>query len=219
MMEFLTQRGLKVTAVDSTGQTLLTIAASKGHKAAAEWLLRHGVAVDAADADGCTALHAACVTDSGDDAAMIELLLANGADVNHYARGQRSALEGVAISGNVQCARVLIAAGIDINLVNDMNMTCLHLAIMAHHSAVVQLLLEHGATAVMNSVIPIRCLNKCCAGETALMMCTDVNTVKLLLAAGADVHITNSAGDTALHVAAKHNWTAPMLCYTYQSWC
>jgi ankyrin repeat protein len=78
----------------------------------------------------------------------------------------------------------------------------------------VQLLLEHGATTVMNSVLPVRCCTdaQCCDNVTALMMCTEANTVNLLLAAGADVHVTNSVGNPALHMAAMHNWKAPMLC-------
>jgi ankyrin repeat domain-containing protein 6 len=35
--------------------------------------------------------------------------------------------------------------------------------------------------------------------------------MKLLLAAGADVHVTNQAGDTCLHVAARHDSRAPCL--------
>jgi ankyrin repeat protein len=36
--------------------------------------------------------------------------------------------------------------------------------------------------------------------------------MKLLLAAGADVHVTNEAGDTCLHVAARHNHKASVVC-------
>ena len=44
------------------------------------------------------------------------------------------------------------------------------------------------------------------------MQCAAADTVKVLLAAGADVHVTTAAGDTCLHVAARHNYTAPVLC-------
>src|SRR6185437_3330077 len=47
---------------------------------------------------------------------------------------------------------------------------------------------------------------------TALMLCTEAATVKLLLAAGADVHKTNARGDTCLHVAARHKLSAAALC-------
>jgi hypothetical protein len=57
----------------------------------------------------------------------------------------------------------------------------------------VQLLLEHGATAVMNRIISATCANGpyCCTSATALMLCTETNAVKVLLDAGADVHVVN----------------------------
>jgi ankyrin repeat protein len=212
MMALLVQRGLSVYAADSVGQTLLMRAANRGYKPAAKWLLRQGVDVNATDNEGYTALHSASVSDSCDDAAMIELLLASGADINQHTSDQYSALEGAARSGNVQCARVLIAASADVNHLNSMSVTNLHTAIICGHAEVVQLLLEHGAATVLNSVVVIKCMSQCCCSVTALMMCAKFDTVKLLLAAGADVHSATHAGDTCLHVAARHNWTAPMLC-------
>eukprot|EP00953_Heterococcus_sp_UTEX-ZZ885_P003740 2536-Heterococcus_DN1.PRE.1 len=44
------------------------------------------------------------------------------------------------------------------------------------------------------------------------MMCTKVDTVKVLLAAGADVHVTTTAGDTCLHLATRHSLSAPITC-------
>jgi ankyrin repeat protein len=44
------------------------------------------------------------------------------------------------------------------------------------------------------------------------MMCTTANTVKVLLAAGADVHVATDAGDTCLHKAAAHGYAAPVVC-------
>jgi ankyrin repeat protein len=215
MMEWLMRQGLNVYATDSMGHTLLITAATEGNKAAAEWLLQQGVAVNAVASGGVTALHRASSSKYGDDAAMVQLLLANGADVHKCTDSQLTALDWAALQGNLNCARVLIAAGIDVNHFNSLNMTCLHTAIVTHRSAeLVQLLLNHGATAVMNSVIHKSCKTgaRCCTTTTALMMCTEADTVKLLLAAGADVHVTNEAGDTCLHVAAKHNWKAPLMC-------
>jgi ankyrin repeat protein len=80
MMQLLVQRGLDVTtAVDNTGDTLLMTAVYRGHKAAAE--LFQGVAVSAIDNRSSTALHYA-VAHCANDTAIIELLLASGADVN-----------------------------------------------------------------------------------------------------------------------------------------
>jgi ankyrin repeat protein len=214
MMEFLVQHGLSVHAVDSKGNTLLIIAVCARQKAAAEWLIRQGVPVNAVNETSSTALHNACGSSSGDDAAMIELLLANGADVRRHADAQITALDVAAHHGNVRCARVLLAAGADVNNTISGGYRSLHTAIIENHAAVVKLLLEHGATEVMNEIVPTKCTggSVCCKSMTALMLCFEVDTLKVLLAAGADVHVTNDVGDTCLHVAAKHNWKAPMLC-------
>jgi ankyrin repeat protein len=137
MLELLVQRGLSVTTVDTDGCTALMAAVAGGHKPAAEWLLQHGAAVNAADSYGCTALHSACDDGCGDaaiaelllangvdvhkctnddkTAAIAELLLANGADVHKCTNDERTALHVAAQHGSLQCAKVLITAGIDVN--------------------------------------------------------------------------------------------------------
>jgi uncharacterized protein len=208
MLELLVQCGLSVKTVDNTGTTLLMAAAVGGHKLAAEWLLQRGAAVNAVDIEGCAALHHANMNCS-DDAAMVRLLLASGADVHTRSVHHQTALDVAAGAGHVECIRALIAAGADINNADSNGMTSLHMAIGSNHSAVAQLLLEHGATAVLNNVVSVNC---CCTGLTALMLCTEADTLKLLLAAGADVHITTDAGDTCLHKAAAHGCVAPVVC-------
>jgi uncharacterized protein len=183
MVDSLMECGLNITAINDNGQTLLMSAAASTQTTAAEWLIQHGAAVNAADNDGNTALHYASI--SSDDATVTGLLLAHGAEANMC---------------NANGAR-------------------LHRAILADNSIMVQLLLEHGATAVMNSVLFVKCSqfidgcgDCCCIGLTALMMCTTVDTVKVLLAAGANVNIGNDAGDTCLHLAARHKLIAPVVC-------
>jgi uncharacterized protein len=217
VMDLLVKRGLSVHSTGKLGQTVLMMAASKGQIAAAEWLLQHGVAVNAADIQqGYTALHGVSSSSVRDDAAMIELLLANGADVHKKAKHQQlTALDMAALHGNVNCARALIAAGANVNAADYTGITCLHMALTQKHAAVVRLLLEHGATDVMNRAIPIQCMingARCCNNSNALMLCTTVDTVKALLAAGADVHATNDVGDTCLHAAAKHKFEAAAMC-------
>jgi uncharacterized protein len=219
MMELLVQRGLSVYAVDNKGDTLLMVAARSGRKHAAEWLLQRGVAVNAANKDGYSALHSVCGRSNCDDAAMIELLLASGADVHRCDAVGETALDITARRGNVQCARALIAAGADVNHLNAEGLSSLHTAILAvkllgQHNPVVNLLLEHGAAAVVSKAVAWKCVHgvRCCTRMTALMMCVEPDTVKALIAAGADAHITTDRGDTCLHKAAKHSAFASVLC-------
>jgi ankyrin repeat protein len=169
---------------------------------------------DTTSTQGNTALHIASARSRNDDASIVELLLANGADVSSCVALGATALDGAAVFGNLQCAKVLIAAGADVNRSSHGGLTSLHRAINRNHAAMVQLLLDNGATAVINSVIPTVCARGalCCIGRTALMMCTTADIVKLLLAAGADVHVVSTAGDTCLHVAVRHKLAVPLIC-------
>jgi ankyrin repeat protein len=99
----------------------------------------------------------------------------------------------------------------DVNYVDHRGHHVLHVALSRQHAAVVQLLLEHGAAAAMNSVVRVQHLS---TGYdiTAMMMCDTVDTVKVLLAAGADVHVTTAAGDTCLHSAAELKRPVPVIC-------
>jgi ankyrin repeat protein len=211
MMELLVHRGLSVAAVDNEGHSVLMMAAVRGHTQAVEWLLQQGTAVDAVDNRGLSSLHNVSASTSCDNAAMAELLIANGADVHKCIEGGVTPLSAAARLGNVECAKVLIAAGADVNHFDSDGLAALHMAIIKQCGTAVKLLLDNGATAVMNSVTPARCVDECCAGLTALMMCTEPDVVELLLAAGADVNVKNDAGDTCLHVAARHKSSARAL--------
>jgi ankyrin repeat protein len=218
IMVMLVKRGASITAVDNEGNTILMIALHAGHKSAAEWLIQHGVAVTAANIGDFTALHTASAL-CNKDTSIVELLLANGVDVNKRNIYGYTALDVAAVSSEIQCIKVLIAAGADILLADNCGLTSMHRAIMEHNDTVVHCLLGHGATAVMNSVLPVSCSeyildceNCSCTSLTALMLCPTVDTVKVLLTAGADVHISNDAGDTCLHLAVRHKRAVPIVC-------
>eukprot|EP00953_Heterococcus_sp_UTEX-ZZ885_P009353 5520-Heterococcus_DN1.PRE.3 len=115
VMEVLVQRGLSSTSVDSYGRTLLMLAAKDGQKHAMEWILQHGCDVNAVDHEGFTALHSVS-SFSSDDTTLIELLLAYGADVTKHAVKFITALDTAALFGKSECARALIAAGVDVNI-------------------------------------------------------------------------------------------------------
>jgi ankyrin repeat protein len=207
-MQLLMASGLDIHIRNKHGFTLLMSAVQLSQTAAAEWLITQGVSVNAADNKGGTALHHAATFNSS--AETVKVLLANGAAVDVPDRKHRTALVHTAYEGSVRCAELLIAAGADTGYTVDSTcLTCLHLAVLNKQAQLVQLLLAHTAAAVLNSY-GHSC--SCCGATTVLMACSDPATLKLLLAAGADVHATTERGGTCLHVAAVHNYPAPVLC-------
>jgi ankyrin repeat protein len=89
--------------------------------------------------------------------------------------------------------------------------TVLHIAVRGRQAAVVKLLLEHGAAAMLNTMQYTSLVGERSA-IAVFMMCEDTAILKLLLTAGADVHAVTSSGDTCLHIAARHNLPVPVLC-------
>jgi ankyrin repeat protein len=197
------------------GLPLLTMAIVSGQLSYVRLLLQRGADVHALNALTQqftlqnTPLYWCTMKRKG--AEMTALLLEYGAAVNSANSSGDSPLLGAAISGDLASARVLIRAGADVGAVCSNGMTSLHPAARWGHLELLQLLLEHGAAAVIDSLSPA-CGHSSCGKSTALMACDSPAAVKVLLAAGADVHVTTDRGNTALHVAAVHKYPAPVLC-------
>jgi ankyrin repeat protein len=106
-------------------------------------LLRAGIAIDALDAKGYSALVLASYHGHQEATA---LLLAEGAapDGGDDARGN-SALMGVAFKGHAEIARMLIAAGAAVDRRNGVGQTALMMAALFGQRAIVDMLLAAGA--------------------------------------------------------------------------
>jgi ankyrin repeat protein len=105
---------------------------------------------------------------------------------------------------------LLIAASADVTHRDQQGASCPHLAACNHHIDLVQLLQQHGAAAVVNTLGK---WYRCCGANSVLMGCANVPLIKLVLSAGADMHMTAAGtGNTALHQAAMHRLSAPVVC-------
>eukprot|EP00953_Heterococcus_sp_UTEX-ZZ885_P039196 20104-Heterococcus_DN1.PRE.1 len=208
VLKLLMQHGADVTALSPKGLTLLMQATINNLTHIADFLISQGLSVHAVDDSGCTALHHAASRSS--DSATMRVLLAHGADVNAVDVQRGTPLHCASQSGHLDKVDVLIAAGADVIRSDALGATALHVAIHFAHLTIVKLLLEHGADVVVSTVQFELCT--CCDAMSALMMCEDTAILKLLLTAGADVHAVTSSGDTCLHIAARHNYSAPLLC-------
>ncbi len=182
------------TAAQDRDFRLMSAAASQD-RAAAIALLAEGVDVNAARADGATALLWAA---HWDDADLVERLLAAGANVNLADDHGVTALERAAENASLAMVETLLAAGADVNAAQTSGLTPLMTASRTGNPGVVRALLAHGANA--DAAVTE-------TGSTALMWAVSEphpEIVGLLLDAGADPAPSTVKGFTPLMFAARN---------------
>ena len=215
------------TAAAEPDLRLVGAAAAQDH-AAVRALIREGVAIDTARADGVTALLWAA---HWDDGPLADLLLAAGADVNAAEDHGVTPLVRAAENASAGMVARLLAAGADPNAAQTSGLTPLMVAARTGGVEVVRALLaagadpnatvvETGATALMWAMDEaharvVRVLLEQGAtvsasttkGFTPLMTAArqgNIELAQILIAAGADVNATGSDGTHALPVAILH---------------
>lgn len=194
----------------------------------AELLIRAGANVNAANQLGVTSLLLACENGS---AAMVAKLLQAGANANLAAPSGEMPLMTCSRTGNVDAVKALLAHGAKVNAKENLqDQTALMWAVAEGHPDVVGVLLKHGADVHARSrtfgqlivreetgarlVCPVpegvtaRCVNAETeekGGSTPLLFAArsgDLESAKLLVAAGANVNDAAPNGDSVLVVAA-----------------
>jgi hypothetical protein len=124
-LERLSKTVVLAVELDSTGMTVLHIAASNGRLNVVEWLVAKGVGLDTATEAGTTALHFAA---RGGHTAVTEWLVAKGANVDSQGELGNTPLLMAAYSGHVAGMAILVANGADVAAVNVEGGTVVHLA-------------------------------------------------------------------------------------------
>jgi uncharacterized protein len=154
-----------------------------------------------------TTQHMAQAAASGDLETVVELLKSDPVLVHSHSRDGWTPLHLAAHFGHRQVAEALLAYGADVHAraSNDLGTTPLLWAVMGQDSAVVTLLLDHGADVNDATTAGSTPLHKAAVlGNAAL--------VGLLLARGANVNARNSGGQTPLtHALFKGHEAVAML--------
>jgi uncharacterized protein len=169
---------LPVAAFAAAPDVRLVDAAKRADHAAVQSLLKRGVDVNAALADGTTALHWAV---QANDAQLTDLLIAAGANAKAANRYGVTPIFLACTNGNAPIIEKLIQAGADPNASLPEQQTALMTAARAGGVDAVKVLLAHGATADAKEGWH---------GQTALMLAAAENhpdVVKILIEHGADV--------------------------------
>jgi ankyrin len=214
----LLQQHADVNAPQPDGATALHWAAYWDDPGTADLLIRAGANVNAVNELGATPLYLACVNRN---AAMAETLLAAGANANAALPSGESAVMTAARTGSANIIKTLVAHGADVNQTEPGHgETALMWAVASQHPDTVKTLVEVGANVQARSVVRNRRVQvgqrfsdhdarttayMDLGGFTPLLFAArqgDVESAKVLLAAGANVNDTSASGTSALVVAA-----------------
>ena len=158
-------------------------------------LLKQKVNVNAAEADGFTALHWAA---QRNDTQLVDLLLAAGANAGASTRYNITPLYLAAVNGNAAIMERLLKAGADPNASAHEGQTMLMTAALSGKPEAVRLLLTRGVS--VDAKEPYR-------GQTALMWAAaegNSAAVEVLVEAGADVTLKSNGGFTPLLFAVRN---------------
>jgi ankyrin repeat protein len=209
----LVQQGADVNAREGDGATALLWAAYKDDVESAELLIRAGADVNAANDLGATPLWAAA---RNANPAMARLLLDARAHTDIPLLLGETPLVTAARSGSAEIAEMLLAAGAEVNARGARGQTPLMFAASQRHPAVVRVLLAHGADVHARSHVWSQVLAQpphshvetmkefLMGGNTALMFAVhagDLESTRLLVAAGSDVNAKSAWGFPPLTVA------------------
>ena len=209
-VRMLLERGADVNKATPRGRTALLLAAlSEPSADIVRLLIGAGADVKAVDAFGTTFLNAAAF---GNDTATVRMALDAGVEVDKVDFQGFTPLINASSSGNLETVRMLLAKGANVNATSGdgafqkvkagtialARFTPLMSAVPFAPTAVVKTLLDAGANVNAQDI----------RGMTPLMLAiaTDrqnADTIRALIAKGADVNIKSLAGETALDWARK----------------
>jgi len=210
----LLQEKTSANAADADGSTALLWAAYNNDLDCASLLLHAGANPNAANDQGATPLWAASQNGS---TPMVRKLLEAGANPNAALLAGETSVMVAARSGYPDVVELLLAKGANADAHGARGQTALMWAVAQQHPDVVKVLLAHGAdlkarSDVWNEVMAVPPhgylpYNKAIphGGETALMFAArvgDLDSAKLLVAAGANVNDTDAWGVSATTLAA-----------------
>ena len=213
IVQVLVDAGADIEAEGFMSRTPLSLAAEEGAPEIMKVLLGRAPDPDTAasgdskkapspSAIGGKALFAAI---ESDNAAMVRLLVEAGADVNAAEGfGGNTPLHEAVEGGNAEIVQILVDAGADIEAEGFMGQTPLSLAAEEGASEIMQILLGQGAD---NGTPEGEDKQSPAIGSEALFTAIkkgDVETVRLLVEAGADVNAAEGfGGNTPLHEAVE----------------
>jgi len=183
---------------DQYGNTALMIAILEDKAGCVDLLIQAGADVNQSNKDGNTALM--CAARCGLNQ-ILQALITAGAKLNpKYFSSGVSALMLAVSNNHLDCVRILIRSGAQLNLQDNYQGTALMLAASYDYPDCMRILIRSGAQLNLQD-------NR---GKTALMLAAGNNhldCVRILIQAGAQLNLQNNNGETALDYA-RYCWNS-----------
>ncbi|OXU16606.1 hypothetical protein TSAR_006033 [Trichomalopsis sarcophagae] len=139
---------------------------------------------------------------------LVKMLLDHGSDVNNKDINACTPLQCAIYTGDLELVKMIISAGADINVQNRIGATPLHDAVLSCNEEMVFLLLSKGANVDAKTLefrnSPLHwaaMLNIDDSHERCAIYTGDLELVKMIISAGADINVQNRIGATPLHDA------------------
>ena len=196
--------GAEPNVVNRDGATPLSVACAAGNAALARFLLDRGASPEVERAQ--PALIAACGA-ADDDATLVKLLLRGKADIDARDRLGRTALHAAALHGHARVVEVLLAAGADADARDSHGVSPLMDAARGGSNAVIAQL-----RAKRPDPNPVDTQGRSALAIACQSLRADDETVRLLLAMGADPALATRDGRRAIDYAvAAGRWGAVAL--------
>ena len=180
--------GADVNLRNVYGESPLHFASAAGNKEVAELLISVGADVNVMDNYGYLPLDLAVLFDNMEVGMM---LASNGSFVCDYPSFLRFAV----LKNNRELVKMLIEAGVDVNVEDNDGNTLLHLALRHNFEEIAMLLMAKGSDINAENIY----------GRSAVFYVRDKDLAKLLISAGADLHV-ESDGNTPLHYVVDRNY-------------
>jgi cytohesin len=132
----------------------------------------------------------------------LQWYIERGNDVDIYDENGLTALIGAVLNGNAECVEYLIKAGADVNFYTAKNFTPLILNIPLNDPGILKMLLNAGADPTAFTADPGKYVGY---GTTPFHLASEygyLESLKIIIDSGVDIHCRNIEGNTALHEAA-----------------